>query len=43
MACGCEERREIMFTLGQPGIVEGAIIATAVIALAITFHRKVRS
>lgn len=33
--CGCEARKEIMFTVGKPGIAEAAILTVAVLSLLI--------
>jgi len=38
--CGCEARKQIMFTQGKLGIPEGAILATAALALIITFNLR---
>lgn len=37
--CGCESRREIIFTRGQLGAPEAGIIVLAAIALLVTLHK----
>lgn len=38
VTCGCESRKEIMFDLGNVGIVEGAIVAAALAAVLLAWR-----
>jgi hypothetical protein len=38
--CGCQTRKYIMFTKGQLGIVEAAILAAVVAAVVLARHHK---
>lgn len=37
--CGCEARKEIMFTRGNLGVPEAAILATVAIVLTLSFKK----
>jgi len=38
--CGCAARKEIMFTYGQLGIPEAAIMVATILALTLTFRKR---
>lgn len=41
--CGCDDRKHIMFTQGNLGMAEAAIVVAAIVAVVTTayYHRKV--